>query len=111
MGNTRDQTWIYHKTEGSKIVFMDEAKEWFDKGWVDTPAKFGKKQEVKKPEPVEQVAEKIEEQANPESIDDASDLSDYLNEEYDLKTNFRYGLKKLKEILKRKLDDNSIKDN
>ena len=33
-------TWVYHPTEGKKIVSFEHAKELQQNGWYDTPAKF-----------------------------------------------------------------------
>jgi len=107
---------LYNEAEApeGKRVYTKDVQEWLDKaGWFDTPAKFGKK-EVK-PGPVK-VIEKIKEGEPPKErshdfLDNASELSDYINEEYSLKTNCRMGVKKLRKILKGEMDDNSIKDN
>jgi hypothetical protein len=34
------RTYIYHATEEPKVVLSDEAEEYYEKGWADTPAKF-----------------------------------------------------------------------
>ncbi len=100
---------VYHETEAREgmMVYLGAEQTWYDKGWVNTPAKFGLEKEEKKPE-FSKEAEKI---FTDPPEDDASDLSDYLNKEYGLETNYRMGLKKLKKILQGKLDDNSSKDN
>ncbi len=38
------RTWVYHqiKLPKGKIIMSDEAERLYRKGWVDTPAKFGK---------------------------------------------------------------------
>lgn len=42
-------TWVYHPTEGRKIVPAEEAKRLYSEGWYDTPAKFpGNQQGVAK---------------------------------------------------------------
>ena len=33
-------TCIYHATEKPKVVYIEDAQEWFDKGWKDSPALF-----------------------------------------------------------------------
>jgi len=44
MNQSPHKTWVFHETikpEG-KIVLSNETKNLYKKGWVDTPAKFGK---------------------------------------------------------------------
>ena len=104
MDMSKDRTFVYHKTEApdGMMVYSDAVQGYYDEGWVDTKAKFGE--------------EEIDESTDlgtidPGKIDDASDLSDYLNEKYGMSTNHRQGLKKLKTILKRAQNDNSSEDN
>ena len=110
----KKRAWVYHATEDAKIV--DDAQAYYDKGWADSPAKFGEVKLVEKSGITKAVkdpfGENVEDlvykglgitKEDPEKIEDASDLSDYLNKEYGMKTNFRMGLKKLKIILKGKL--------
>jgi hypothetical protein len=106
---SKPRTVVYHEKEAKDgmMVYSGTEQEWFDKGWVNTPAKFGKGDEA--PENEEKPEMDMAKHAT--EITDASDLSDYLNEKYDLKTNFRMGIKKLQKILKGKLDDNSSEDN
>jgi len=102
MDKSRGRTFVYHETEApkGKQVYSEDAAELLEQdGWVDTPAKFGEKEE--KPEvDVEDIEVDIEDEEEEIPDDDASDLSDYLNDKYGLKTNYRVGLKKLKIILK-----------
>ena len=73
-----------------------------------------KKLETKEAELAEKVTAIPPVEPPPVTVDtftDASDLSDYINKMYGLETNYRMGLKKLKEILQGKLDDNSSEDN
>lgn len=41
---SNNETWIYHqiKAPKGKVVLSSEADEYYKKGWVDTPAKYGK---------------------------------------------------------------------
>ena len=34
--------WIYHETEQPKIIDSDQADEFYEDGWADSPAKFTK---------------------------------------------------------------------
>lgn len=56
----RIKTWIYHETEAPKIVFEDEAVEYYANGWADTPAKFFKMSNPGNMLEVQQVGEMIE---------------------------------------------------
>jgi hypothetical protein len=96
MDMTRARAVVYHQTDAPEglMVYFEEKQKWLNKpGWVSTPAKFDSNQE---PIIIETVKKKIVPEA---PIHDASELSDYLNEKYGLKTNFRMGLKKLKNLL------------
>lgn len=109
MDMSKPRRIVYHETEGKLMVYDGAEQEWYDKGWVNTPAKFGQKKEEKKDDTKQLNLNLVPEELAPTS--DASDLSDFLNKKYGLKTNFRMGLKKLKKILDKAIDDNSSKDN
>jgi hypothetical protein len=42
-----DRVWIYHKTEEPRVVTVTEAREYYNKGWADTPAAFLEKDSEK----------------------------------------------------------------
>lgn len=41
------KTFIYHAEHGKKLIDMIDAQDYFQNGWVDTPAKIEKKEEIK----------------------------------------------------------------
>ena len=43
--------FVFHKTQGHKIVQTKEEHEALGKGWEETPAAFNKKQDEKEPQP------------------------------------------------------------
>ena len=103
MDRSRPRAVVYHATDAPDglMVYSEKKQDWLNNGYVKSPAEFGQNQE---PIVIETKKEEI-------PSDDASDLSDYLNEKYGLETNFRMGLKKLKQILKEKQNDDSAEDN
>ena len=45
--NNKGNSWVYHKTEGSKIVTDEEAEKLYKKGWFDCPTKAKESAEAK----------------------------------------------------------------
>ena len=42
----QSKTWIYHETEEPRIIYEHQTKQYYDKGWADSPAKFVKLSKV-----------------------------------------------------------------
>jgi len=40
MDLTRPRAYVYHKTKEPKMIYAEEAQEWYDKGWKNSPAYF-----------------------------------------------------------------------
>ncbi len=137
MDMERARVFVYHQDHDPKMVYSEESQEWYDKGWVDSPAKFkdilknfdiDAKDQVAVHaigEAIQGVVESANDSLNLDRMK-AGELSKYLNKNYGMQTTHRQGKKYLLELAKGKLegsplidlgetvigeDDNSIEDN
>jgi hypothetical protein len=95
MDMSKPRAWVEHDEHGKRMIYLDEREDYLKKGWF---------RPGKKPEKTEVIEEETEEKKA--NLNDASELSDFLNETFGLKTNHRQGLRRLREIY-----DDCNKDN
>lgn len=113
MDMSKPRAYVVHPIHGVKMIYLDEREKYLAEGW-HRPGQ--KPAEIKPVEP-EKVVDAIKEHPAEAKKDhdewyeavknDASDLSDWLNQTYGLNTNYRQGLAKLQEIA----NDNRSKNN
>jgi hypothetical protein len=118
MDNNRPRTWVYHATKEPMIVYSEEAQQYYDDGWADTPAAFfdldkhleaaGQERtpevEMIYEDSFKGVAESLNAELNLELME-KKELVEYGNRHLGLKLSFGQTKKKMIERIRKKLNE------